>query len=168
MNKIYIKYLKLLPVYVLIQVLILNDILFFDYINPYIYVALIICWPIKNEKWILLLYAFILGFFIDLFSGSLGFHSTAAVFIAFIRNSFIKIIIANNLLTENDEITQAKIGKKSFISFSFLIIFLHHLIIFILEHLKINLEILLKVLLSSIVTLILILILEIIKSSKNE
>ena len=168
MNKIYIKYLKLLPVYILIQVLILNDILFFNYINPYIYVALIICWPIKNEEWTLLLYAFILGFFIDLFTGILGFHSTATVFVAFIRKSFIKIIIANNLLTENDEISQAKIGKKSFISFSFFIIFLHHLVIFLLENLKINLEILLKVLLSTLVTLVLILILEIIKSSKNE
>lgn len=167
MNKIYKKYIKLVPVYVLIQVLILNDVLFFNYINPYFYLALIISWPIKNDKWILLIYAFFLGFFIDLFNGSLGFHSTATVFTAFVRSSLIKITIPHNILSENDEISQTKIGKKSFITYSFLVILLQHLIIFLLEHLSFNLQILFKVIASSLVTLTLILILEIIKSSKK-
>jgi len=167
MNKIYKKYIKLVPVYILIQVLILNDVLFFNYINPYFYLALIISWPIKNEKWILLVYAFFLGFFIDLFNGSLGFHSTATVFTAFVRSSLIKITIPHNILSENDEISQTKIGKKSFITYSFLVILLQHLIIFLLEHLSFNLQILFKVIASSLVTLTLILILEIVKSSKK-
>ena len=167
MNKIYKKYIKLVPVYILIQVLILNDVLFFNYINPYLYLALIISWPIKNEKWILLVYAFFLGFFIDLFNGSLGFHSTATVFTAFVRSSLIKITIPHNILSENDEISQTKIGKKSFITYSFLVILLQHLIIFLLEHLSFNLQILFKVIASSLVTLTLILILEIVKSSKK-
>ncbi len=85
MNKYYAKYLGLLPLFFLLQVLVLNEILFLTYINPYLYLALIISLPSKTSKWFLLVYAVIIGFFIDLFGGSLGFHSTAAVFISFIN-----------------------------------------------------------------------------------
>tara|TARA_B100001778_G_scaffold164194_1_gene134903 strand:+ start:57 stop:560 length:504 start_codon:yes stop_codon:yes gene_type:complete len=167
MNKVYTKYIKLAPVFILIQVLILNDVLFFNYINPYFYLALIISWPIKNEKWILLIYSFFLGLSIDLFNGSLGFHSTVTVFTAFVRSNLIKITIPHNILSENDEISQTKVGKKSFITYSFLVILLQHLLIFILEHLSLNFQIIIKVIVSSLVTLALILILEIVKSTKK-
>ena len=167
MNKYYIKYLGLLAVFVLLQVLILNKILFFTYINPYLYLALIISWPLKAPKWFLLVYAFTLGFFIDLFGGSLGFHSTATVFIAFIKPTISKITIPHNILGDTDEITLNKVGSKSFIIFSFLIILIHNNILFILEHLDFNFRILGKIVASSLVTLILVLILEVFRSSKK-
>ena len=85
MNKYFIKYLGLFPLYVLLQVVVLNEVLFSAYINPFLYVILIISLPLKTPKWFLLIYAFLLGFSIDLFSGSLGFHSTATILIAFAK-----------------------------------------------------------------------------------
>ena len=161
------KYLWLLPVFVLLQVLVLNTILFFTYINPYLYLALIINLPFKTPKWFLLVYAFAIGGFIDLFTGSLGFHSTATVFIAFIKPVISKIIIPHNVLGDTDEITLNKIGSKSFITFSFLIVLMHNTILFVLEHLHFNFHILGKIIVSSLVTLILVLILELFKSSKK-
>ena len=120
MNKYYTKYLGLLPLFVLLQILVLNEILFFTYINPYLYLVLIISLPLKTEKWFLLVYAFVLAFFIDLFEGSIGFHSTATVFIAFIKPTISKITIPHNILEDTDQITLAKIGSKAFITFSFL------------------------------------------------
>ena len=108
MNNYYIKYLIFLPLFVLLQILVLNEILFFTYINPYLYLTLIISLPLKTQKWFLLIYAFLLGFFIDVFAGSLGFHSTATVFIAFIKNSISKITIPHNILEDTDEITSNK------------------------------------------------------------
>ena len=167
MNNYYIKYLISLPLFVLLQILVLNEILFFTYINPYLYLTLIISLPLKTKKWFLLIYAFLLGFFIDVFAGSLGFHSTATVFIAFIKNSISKITIPHNILEDTDEITSNKISSKTFIIFSFIIIFIHNTILFGLEHFDFNIQILSKIIASSIVTLILILILEILKSSKK-
>ena len=167
MNKHFIKYLSLLPIFVLLQVLALNKVLFFTYINPYLYLALIISLPLKTPKWFLLVYAFLLGFFIDLFGGSLGFHSTATVFIAFVKPAISKITIPHNILEDTDEISLNKIGTKSFITFSLIIILIHNTLLFILEHLDFNLSILGKSLASSTLTLILILILEIFRSSKK-
>ena len=167
MSKHYTKYLGLLPLFILLQILVLNEILFFTYINPYLYLALIISLPLKTQKWFLLIYAFTLAFFIDLFGGSVGFHSTATVFIAFIKPSISKITIPHNILEDSDEITLDKIGSKAFITFSFLIILIHNNILFILEHFNFNFHILGKIISSSLVTLILVLILEIFKSSKK-
>ena len=167
MNRYYAKYSGLLIVFVLLQVLILNEVLFFTYINPYLYLALIISLPLKTSKYFLLIYAFILGFLIDLFLGSLGFHSTATVFIAFIKPAIVKITIPYSILEETDEITLQKIGKKSFIVFALLIILIHNCILFILEHLHLDLHILGKIIASSLVTLLLLLILEIFKFSKK-
>lgn len=167
MNKYYTKYLFLFPLFVLLQTLVLNKILFFTYINPYLYLTLIISLPLKTHKWFLLLYAFLLAFFVDLFGGSLGVHSTATVFIAFVKNTISKITIPHNILEDTDEITLNKIGSKSFITFSFLIVILHSIILFGIEHLHINLQISVKILATSLVTLILILILEIFRSSEK-
>ena len=167
MNNQLIGYIGLLPIFVLIQVLILNEILFFSYINPYLYLSLIISFPLKGSKWFLLIYAFILGFLIDLFNGTLGFHSTATVLVAFIRESISKITIPHNIIGDNEKITLNKIGNKSFITFSLIIIFIHHICLFLLEHININLNILGKILASSSITLILILILEIFNSTRK-
>ena len=167
MNKHFIKYLSLLPLFVLLQVLVLNEILFFSYINPYLYVTLILSLPLKTPKWFLLLYAFLLGLLIDLFGASLGFHSTATVLLAFVKPTFTKISIPHNILGDYDKISMHKIGKKSFITYAFLLIIIHNTVLFCLEHLSFSLPIFAKIFSSSILTLVLILIMELFRNKKK-
>tara|TARA_B110000908_G_C10244813_1_gene448191 strand:- start:1520 stop:2020 length:501 start_codon:yes stop_codon:yes gene_type:complete len=166
MNNHFIKYLGLLPFYVLLQVLVLNEILFSAYINPFLYVVLIISLPLKTPKWFLLSYAFLLGFSIDLFSGSLGFHSTATILIAFVKPFISKITIPHNVLGETDKITLNKIGSKAFITFSLFLILIHNSCLFITEHLSVNLALFGKILASSVVTLIIVLITQLFQQNK--
>ena len=166
MNKYFIKYLRLLPLYVVLQVVVLNEVLFSAYINPFLYVILIISLPLKIPKWFLLIYAFLLGFFIDLFSGSLGFHSTATILIAFIKPFISKITIPYNILGETDEITLKKVGNKAFITFSLFLILIHNSCLFITEHLSITLALFGKIMASSLVTLIIVLITQLFQQDK--
>lgn len=167
MNKHYIKYLGLLPLFILLQVLVLNEVLFFSYINPYLYLALILSLPQKTPKWFLLMYAFFLGFFIDLFSGSVGFHSTATVLLAFVKPAISRISIPHNILGDYDKISIYKIGSKSFITYAFLLILIHNTVLFFLEHLSFSVSIFAKIFSSSILTLVLILIMELFKNKKK-
>ena len=167
LNNLHLKYLFLIPVFVVVQVLVLNEILFFSYINPYLYLVLIISLPLKTPKWFLLIYAFFLGICVDLFSGFLGIHSTATVLTAFLKPVISKFTIPYNILEDTDEITLHKIGSKSFIIFALILIFIQNNTLFIVEHLDFNFYILAKTIVSSLVTLSLILILEIFKFSKK-
>tara|TARA_B110000444_G_C18794125_1_gene573976 strand:- start:225 stop:725 length:501 start_codon:yes stop_codon:yes gene_type:complete len=166
MNKYFAKYLFLLPIYVLLQALVLNQVLFSAFINPFLYVILIINLPLKTPKWFLLFYAFLLGFLIDIFSGSLGFHSTATILIAFFKPFISKITIPHNILADTDEITLKKIGNKAFITFSLFLILIHNSCLFIIEHLSFDLAIAGKILASSIVTLIIVLIAQLFHQKK--
>ena len=166
MNKHFIKYLGLLPLYVLLQIVVLNEVLFSAYINPFLYVILIISLPLKTPKWFLLIYAFLLGVSVDFFSGSLGFHSTATIFIAFIKPFISKITIPHNILGDTDEITLKKIGNKAFITFSLFLILIHNGCLFITEHLSVNLALFGKIMASSLVTLIIVLITQLFQQDK--
>mgnify|MGYP003691144303 FL=1 len=167
MNKHFIKYLSLLPLFVLLQVLVLNEILFFSYINPYLYLALILSLPLKTPEWFLLVYSFLLGFFSELFAGSLAFHYTVSVLIAFLKPAISKITIPHNILEVNDEICMNKIGNKSFIMYSLILLLFHNTVLFLLEHLSLSFSILGKIIASSFFTLILILIMELFKTKKK-
>ena len=167
MNKHFIKYLGLLPLYVLLQVIVLNEVFFSTYINPFLYIVLIISLPFKTPNWFLLIYAFLLGFSIDLFSGSLGFHSTATILIAFIKPFIGKITIPHNILSDTDEITLKKVGNKAFITFSLFLILIHNSCLFITEHLSVSLALFGKIMASSLVTLIIVLITQFFQHEKS-
>ncbi|ARV16384.1 rod shape-determining protein MreD [Polaribacter sp. SA4-12] len=75
----------------LLQVLVLNNINFFGYINPYLYIAFVFLYPLKENRFSFLFFSFILGLLVDFFSDSGGIHAFSTLFIAYIRLFFIKI-----------------------------------------------------------------------------
>ena len=166
MNNNLITYITQTFLFVIIQVLVLNEILFFTFINPFLYIILIITLPLSTPKWSLLLYAFFVGFIIDLFSDSIGFHSTALVFMAFIKPFISKLTIPHNILSETDKITLNKVGPKSFITFTSILTIIHHVLLFTITHLDLNFNIILKSISSVIVTLILIVITQLFEKRK--
>ena len=108
------KYLWLTPVFIFIQIYILNQVLFNGYINPYFYIMLVICLPQITPKWFLLLFAFFLGLLLDIFSGSIGFHSTACVLMAFLKPNLEKIVIPKNTISGEQYLFLQKLGFKIF------------------------------------------------------
>jgi len=133
MNNYIIKYSFLIILLALIQVLILNNILFLGYINPIIYIFFIFIFPIKENKNALLLFSFTLGLIIDFLSNSGGSNTAAIVFIAYFRLPILKIIQNNN---EFDYLL-FNIKKLNFIQiliYIFILTFIHHLIVYYLEY----------------------------------
>ncbi len=76
---------------VLLQVLVLNNIQFMGYINPYLYILFILSLPYQTPKWFVLLLGFRLGLTIDVCSNTMGMHAFATVFVAFLRGGTIKL-----------------------------------------------------------------------------
>ena len=79
---------------ILLQVLVLNNINFLGYINPYIYILFIILYPIKNNRLLFIFLSFLLGLTVDLFLDSGGVHAAACVTIAYIRPILLKFSFA--------------------------------------------------------------------------
>ncbi|MDG2194671.1 MAG: rod shape-determining protein MreD [Polaribacter sp.] len=92
MNKrLYIAFLFLSLLF--LQVFILNNILFLGYINPYLYVAFVIFYPLREERFPFLFLSFLLGLSIDFFSDSGGINAFSLLFVAYIRLFFVRVFL---------------------------------------------------------------------------
>jgi len=143
---------------VLFQVLVLNNIQFLGYINPYIYILFILALPVRTPRWFALLLAFGIGITIDMFSNTGGMHAFAAVMVAFLRNGTIKLFTA---IEEGNNPTPSfhTFGVGAYVKYVVLMVFIHHTTLFILEAFSLaNFWLMLaKILLSSVVTILLVL-----------
>ncbi len=119
-------------VLVLVQVLVLNQVQFSGFVNPYIYVLFILLLPLSTPRYLVLILAFLLGLSIDIFSNSLGIHAAASVFIAYLRPLVIRII-SNREEDRNDYPGLLQNKFSWFLSYVSILVFLHHLILFYLE-----------------------------------
>ena len=145
---------------VLIQVSIFNNIQLSGYINPYIYVVFILMLPFETPKWLLLLSSFLLGLCIDFFTHTIGVHTAACTFMAFCRPGIISYLSSGKDIEPGMKPSIYDLGFRWFLSYSIILIFLHHLLLFYLEVFRFN-EILLtltRVIISTFVTLILVII----------
>lgn len=116
----------------LLQVLIFNNILFMGYLNPYVYVLFILMLPMTYSRIAVLLLAFVMGACIDIFENSGGVHIAASVFLAWIRRPLLRVATQKRGL----DFENLRIGKMSFSNFSLyalLAIFIHHLMLFLIE-----------------------------------
>lgn len=74
-----------------LQVFVLNNILFLGYINPYIYIAFVFIYPLKEKRIPFLFFSFLLGLFVDFFSDSGGIHAFSILSIAYLRLFFVRV-----------------------------------------------------------------------------
>ena len=143
---------------VLFQVLVLNNIQFLGYINPYLYVLFILSLPVQMPRWFLLILAFVLGLTIDIFSNTPGIHAFATVLVAFFKDGIIKLF--TNLEEGNNPTPSFHtFGVSAYIKYVVLIVIIHHFTLFILEAFSFSHFWILsaKILLSALVSTILIL-----------
>ena len=122
---------------VLLQVLILNHINLFGYLNPLVYIAWVFLFPIRKNKSLFLIASFLLGLSIDFFSDSGGINAAATLFIAFFRLSILKAVLRKSdfdyLLFNLRSLSIDKI----FLYIATLTI-MHHFIVFSLEYFSFN------------------------------
>jgi rod shape-determining protein MreD len=152
---------------VLIQVLVLNNINFMGYINPYIYILFIILFPVKNNRMLIIFLSFLLGLSVDLFLDSGGVHAAACVTIAYIRPIILKFSFGMIYEHQTIKFSNTELGQR--LTYFAFIVFIHHLILFSLEIFNASqiLLILKKSLFSGIFTLILCLLITVIFSQKR-
>ncbi|WP_238785492.1 hypothetical protein [Blattabacterium cuenoti] len=127
----------------------------------YIYIVFIINIPVHENKLIVLLLSFIIGWIIDQYLNTGGMHAFSSTFFAFFRLQILKFFAGNTLImNKNFSIEKLSVIKKIF--FIYTLIIIHHGILFILQTIHgivFNKVFIFKIIFSSIFTLILCLIL---------
>lgn len=140
----------------LLQVFVLNNILFLGFINPYLYIIFIFIYPLKENRIPFLLYCFLLGISIDFFSDSGGIHAFSILCIAYLRLFFVRLYFRKVVA----DYPFFKLKSESFgkvFNYTATLTVIHHLIYFSFANFSFNnfSNVLLNTLYSSIFTLVL-------------
>lgn len=117
----------------LLQVFVLNNILFLGYVNPYIYIVFVFLFPLSKNRFNVLLAAFFMGLCIDAFSNSGGIHTFATVFIAFIRTTVFKATFKK----DTSDYQLFNLRHESFdkvFNYTLILTVVHHFILFTLTN----------------------------------
>ena len=159
MNSVIFRNIIRFIVLVLLQIYVLNNINFFGHINPYLYILFILLLPLDIPKWLLLVLAFFIGFTIDYFSNTIGLNIAASVFIAFLRPGLIKLLSPKSDPEPGMQIGIRDFGFRWFFVYTFILAFIHHIILFYLEIFRFNefFETFRRAFLSALISLLLIL-----------
>jgi rod shape-determining protein MreD len=137
------------------QVLIFNNIELGSLINPYVYILFIILLPFSAPSVLVLLSGFFLGFTLDVFSETMGMHTAATVFMAFIRPNVLSFLAPREGYETGTLPRVSFYGLTWFIKYAATMIVAHHLFLFYIEMFKMQdfFSTLARVLLSSIFSL---------------
>jgi len=162
MTIIFLKNIGRFVFLILFQVLILNNIQFGGYINPYFYIYFILLLPFETPRWLLLLSAFLLGISLDAFTNTFGLNASACVLMAFVRPFVISAISTGTEFMVGHSPSLKNQGLKWFAYYSIILVLVHHFALFYLEIFRFTefFQTLLRVLLSSVFTLLIVFIAE--------
>ena len=154
---------------ILLQVLLFNNIQFSGYINPYVYIMFILLLPIEIPSWLLLILSFTIGMIIDFFSGSPGVHTFATVLSGFVRPYVIRVVSPKDGYESGSEPSMSNYGFRWFLSYTLLIVLIHHTSLFYLEVFRFTdfFRTLFRVILSTIFSVTFILLIEYYRRGKN-
>ena len=115
---------------VLLQVLVLDNI---QIGIPLLYVLFILMLPIDMPNQLVLFLGFVLGFSIDIFTGSWGMHAAATTFMAYSRPLVLRLIAPREGYEFGVKPTLREMGWGWFLSYAISLTILHHLAFYFIE-----------------------------------
>jgi len=165
-----IKYIVIFVALVCAQVFLFDNIQLSGFINPYVYVLMILILPFDISGWLLLLISFFTGLSVDLFEHTPGIHASATVFMGFARPWIIRLVGKKEDLEPGQYPNIPDFGTLWFFTYTIILVFLHHLVLFYIEIFRLNefFITLLKIIINTGITTILIIIIQFLFYSRSK
>ncbi|PKP23086.1 MAG: rod shape-determining protein MreD [Bacteroidetes bacterium HGW-Bacteroidetes-21] len=168
-----VKYLPIVLLYsvilLLTQVLILNNIYLWGYINPFIYIFVIIMLPFEFTVWVSLVIAFLLGISVDFFSNTPGLHTAATLTMTYFRPSVLRLIAPREGYDSGTKPEIKEQGVMWYLRYTGFMVLIHHIFLFYLEVFSFSsfFETLFRVFVSWIFSMILIILIQFLIQKPN-
>jgi hypothetical protein len=120
-------------VFLVFQILLFKNLSLFNYALCFIYVGFILLLPFSISHLLLIVISFLVGISIDIFYDTLGIHAASCVLIAYVRPYIINVLTPKGGYDKGTEVSVAAQGFQWMIIYSSVLIFIHHLTLFVLE-----------------------------------
>jgi rod shape-determining protein MreD len=119
-------------IFMLIQVLILNNISFLRIATPFLYLYFLMKMPVGISTSAMLILSFFTGLVLDMFTNTPGIHAAACTFAGFYRENLIQLFIGKDLMGGVYPSINV-FGLGGFLRYTLSFVALHHIILFLVE-----------------------------------
>lgn len=116
----------------LLQVLILNNVHIAGYATPFLYIYLILKFESDVPRNALMAWAFFLGLAVDVFSDTPGMNAAAAVLLAFLRPTFLRLFMPRDTVGTLVPAIRT-MGILPFLKYLAVGVLAHHILLLALE-----------------------------------
>lgn len=120
-------------VYLLYQVMILQNVVLFHTAFCFLYVVYLLLLPVDTNPLLLMGVGFAMGFIVDMFYESIGLHAFACVMIMYLRNYWLNSLTPQGGYDSSTVPSLALNGVQWFLIYVMPLVFLHHALLFYLE-----------------------------------
>jgi rod shape-determining protein MreD len=96
-----IKLVLTFVIYLVLQILVIRNFVFFDVAFCFVYIACILLIPDEIDPIWVILISFLIGLLVDIFYNTAGVHASACVLIGYLRSYIIKFLFPTKGV-END------------------------------------------------------------------
>ncbi len=121
----------------LVQSLVLNHVHLFDVATPMVYVFFVLTFRRNSFRAGMLIWSFLLGLVVDIFSNTPGVGAASMTLMAFIQ-PYLLFLITPHDSAEDMEVSMTTLGVARFTYFSLIVSFLFCLVFFTLEVFSFN------------------------------
>jgi len=129
MIEIYQKYSIRFITLIFLQIMVMNNIDLFGYMNPMVYILFLLLFPFYDNQTVYIFLGFLIGLSVDLFSQGGGANTIASLTICFIRPMILGFIFGFKSKVQSlTIINEPRFRNK--ILYVVLFVFFHHLIYF--------------------------------------
>ena len=132
MSADFLKRLGLFALFFLAQVLVFGRIHLFHYATPLFYVYFVAMFPRNHEKWAILLWGFLLGLCIDIFSNTPGLAATSLTVIAAVQPYYLELYVPRDS-ADNLKPSMLTLGPLKFTYYIVPMVLVYCLLFFSLE-----------------------------------
>ena len=124
--------------FLLIQIIILNEVPpLHQFVTPYVYFIFLLWLPFGTSRLSMTLLGFIFGYALDLFSNTPGLHAAACTLLGYLRPSILNLLLAQEASEEiSKEPSIGTMGWGPYFIFVFILTFIHHFYLVLLEWLQ--------------------------------
>lgn len=119
--------------YLFLQIVIFRNFNIMDTAYCFVYINFILLLPFEMSPLLIILLSCGYGFIVDIFYNTLGINMAASVLIGYLRLHLINVLTPRGGYDASAELTISSMGIQWMLIYSTILVFAHHLLLFILE-----------------------------------
>lgn len=128
-----IKEVIIFLVCILLQLLLFNNLQISGFINPYMYVLILLSMPFGTSASALMIVGMAAGLCIDLFCNTPGMHAGACVLIGYLRQYVLKLVAFRDEYKAGVIPSVGTYGIVWYVKYAVIMISIHHVALFFIE-----------------------------------